>query len=87
MSDKDVAGTLRPLVPFARPLVLTRPYTARALSLQALADAARHLHADAPRLEPDPRAALDLAWSIAPFVCVAGSIFLVGDLLGGFPPK
>jgi dihydrofolate synthase / folylpolyglutamate synthase len=84
MKDKDVVGTLGPLLPVAAPLVLTRPHTERALTPDALRQAARHLGGGVDlHVEPDPRAALELAWSFAPFVCVAGSIFLVGDLVAG----
>jgi dihydrofolate synthase / folylpolyglutamate synthase len=83
MKDKDVAGTLAPLLPLAAPLILTRPATDRALTPESLRQAARHLGGADLRVEPDPRAALELAWSLAPLVCAAGSIFLVGDLLAG----
>jgi hypothetical protein len=35
-------------------------------------------------VEARPREALAHAWSLAPLVCVAGSIFLVGDILADF---
>jgi dihydrofolate synthase/folylpolyglutamate synthase len=84
MKDKDVAGTLSPLLPFAAPLILTRPRTERALPLQALHETARHLGVQSVGVESSPQEALSRAWSLAPVVCVAGSIFLVGDILADF---
>jgi dihydrofolate synthase / folylpolyglutamate synthase len=81
MKDKDVVGTLAALRPLAAPLILTRPHTDRALPLDALEHAARHLGSATVLVEREPLAALDRAWSFGPLACVAGSIFLVGDLL------
>jgi dihydrofolate synthase / folylpolyglutamate synthase len=80
MKDKDVSGTLAALLPLAAPLVLTRPLTDRALPLDALERAARHLGANVV-VDGDPAAAVERALSLAPLACVAGSIFLVGDVL------
>jgi dihydrofolate synthase/folylpolyglutamate synthase len=81
MKDKDASGTLAPLLPLAAPLILTRPHTDRALDLAALDHAARHLGAATVLVAPDPRSALERAWTFAPLACAAGSIFLVGDIL------
>jgi dihydrofolate synthase/folylpolyglutamate synthase len=84
MKDKDVDGTLGPLLPLAHPLICTSAHTDRSLPADALERAARRLGAREVRVEPAPRAALDLAWTFGPLACVAGSIFLVGDLLAEF---
>jgi dihydrofolate synthase / folylpolyglutamate synthase len=82
MKDKDVAGTLRPLLPSATHLVLTRAHTDRALDPGALAEAARRAGWHGPlEVEPDAAGAVERAWTHAPAVCAAGSIFLVGELL------
>jgi dihydrofolate synthase / folylpolyglutamate synthase len=82
MRDKDVAGTLGPLLPAASHLVLTRAHTDRALETDALVGAARRAGwRDPIEVEADPVAALALAWRHAPEVCAAGSIFLVGEVL------
>ena len=38
-------------------------------------------------IEPIPREALERAWADCPVVCVAGSIFLVGGVLGALGPS
>jgi dihydrofolate synthase / folylpolyglutamate synthase len=82
MKDKDVAGTLRPLLPCATHLVLTRARTDRALDPAALADAARRAGWRGPvEVDPDSERAVERAWAHAPGVCAAGSIFLVGEVL------
>jgi dihydrofolate synthase/folylpolyglutamate synthase len=82
MKDKDVAGTLRPLLPSATHLLLTRARTDRALDPGALAEAARRAGWHGPlEVEPDAAGAVERAWAHAPAVCAAGSIFLVGELL------
>jgi dihydrofolate synthase/folylpolyglutamate synthase len=87
MKDKDVAGTLAPLIPFASRLFLTRAHTDRALPLGALAETARRLGRDVPsEIEPDPVMALERAWNHARLVCAAGSIFVVGELVGRLRP-
>jgi dihydrofolate synthase/folylpolyglutamate synthase len=80
--DKDHAGMLRHLLPCASHVVLTVPPTPRAAEPGALRAAALAI---APGLgvavEPDPAAAMDAAWMIAPDITVAGSIFLLGAVL------
>jgi len=82
MRDKDIDGMLRALIPQIGAIVLTRASTHRAAEPEALAARARTL---APSLrvvmEPSPRAALDAAWRLSPRIVVAGSIFLLGDVL------
>ena len=56
MKDKDVAGTLKPLLPSVTHLVLTRAHTDRALAPETLADAARRAGWRGP-LEVEPESA------------------------------
>jgi dihydrofolate synthase / folylpolyglutamate synthase len=82
MKDKDVSGTLQPLLPSASRLILTRARTERALDPGALADAARRAGWRGPlEVEPDSTRAVERAWEHASEACAAGSIFLVGEVL------
>jgi len=82
MKDKDVGGTLQPLLASATHLVVTRAHINRALDPEALAATARRSGRVVPvDVEPDPGGALDRAWSYAPTICAAGSIFLIGEVL------
>jgi dihydrofolate synthase/folylpolyglutamate synthase len=87
MRDKDVALMLKNLLPAVSMMVMTEPATPRAHAAAELADIARKL---APRatieVEPDPIRALERAWKRCPVACAAGSIFLVGHVLGGLAP-
>jgi dihydrofolate synthase/folylpolyglutamate synthase len=82
MQDKDAAGMLARLAPAASTFVLTRASSARSTHPSVLADIAR---AAAPHIEtlvePVPNEALDAAWRISPTIVVAGSIFLLGDIM------
>jgi len=82
MKDKDVGGTLGPLLPSATHLVVTHAQTDRAVSASALAEAARRAGWRGPLdVEDDVGLALESAWRHAPAICAAGSIFLVGEVL------
>lgn len=82
MRDKDAAGILRALAPCFSAIVLTRASNPRAADPTALAEV---VHAIAPGLPravvESPREALDAAWKLAPAIVVAGSIFLLGDVM------
>ncbi len=88
MRDKDVALMLKNLLPAASAMVMTEAATPRAHSAAELAQIARKI---APKakidVEPDPARALERAWRRCPVACVAGSIFLVGDILGSLGPS
>lgn len=87
MKDKDAAGMLRALLPRAALLVITRPPGPRAADPALLADVARALAPDLPVfVEPQPRDALDAAWRGGPRILVAGSIFLLGDVMAALAP-
>ncbi len=82
MRDKEVAGMFDALLPTASRLVATRATNPRSADPSDLAAAARRI---APALEiavePSLSRALDAAWSASPLIVVAGSIFLLGDVM------
>jgi dihydrofolate synthase/folylpolyglutamate synthase len=82
MRDKDATLMLKALLPVASMMVMTEPPLPRAQPADELVAIGRAL-SPAKRIEalPDPRAALERAWSCCPLACAAGSIFLVGSLL------
>lgn len=81
-ADKDAGAMLAALAPRAQRLVLTASSSARSASPAALR---RLLPAPAPSIEvaASPAEALEIATRPprTPVVCVAGSLFLVGDVL------
>jgi dihydrofolate synthase/folylpolyglutamate synthase len=80
--DKDHAGMFRRLLPCVSQVVLTAPPTPRAADPEMLKAALLAIDPGARvRIERDPGAALDAAWSAAPGITVAGSIFLLGAVL------
>jgi dihydrofolate synthase/folylpolyglutamate synthase len=81
MADKDWEGMLRNLKPFVRRLVVTRPDMRRAAAPQAIANGARALGIDPVTIVERPAEALEEAWRDGSLVAVAGSTFLVGELL------
>jgi dihydrofolate synthase/folylpolyglutamate synthase len=88
MRDKDAASMLKALVPVVSSLTMTEPHNARAYAAHDLAAIARGL-SPRSRIEvaAEPRTALDRAWVHSPMVCVAGSIFLVGEILSSLGPS
>jgi dihydrofolate synthase/folylpolyglutamate synthase len=79
--DKDAAAMLAALAPCASRLVLTRPASPRAREPQDLLDLARRAAATVPaEIVDEPWEAVARALDEAPLACVAGSIFLVGDI-------
>jgi folylpolyglutamate synthase/dihydropteroate synthase len=73
---------LTALLPYISSLVLTRAATARSADPQTLLDIALALAPDAPVYTEDSvRSALSHAWKLSPDIVVAGSIFLLGDVL------
>ena len=82
MRDKDAAGMLTALAPHASAFVITAPRMARASSVAELAAvAARVVHGVPVHTALDPAEALAKAWQLAPLICAAGSIFLIGEIL------
>lgn len=82
MRDKDVTDMLRALAPHVRALIMTRASTKRSADPETLAAAAHALNLTCPIVvEPSPGAAIDAAWRMTPRIAVAGSIFLLGDVM------
>lgn len=82
MRDKDARGILAALTPYISSLVLTRATTARSADPHALLEIASALVPDTPVYTADSvRSALSHAWKLSPDIVVAGSIFLLGDVL------
>ncbi|HVB37226.1 MAG TPA: cyanophycin synthetase, partial [Vicinamibacterales bacterium] len=83
MRDKDARAMLDRLLPVTARLIATRPSNPRALEPDAVAALARAIRPDVPiAIVPGPGEALREAWRGASEVCVAGSIFLLGDVSG-----
>ncbi len=85
-ADKNMAGILGALVPSADRVICTAADHPRAASPETLAALARQAAGDLPlRVEtaPSPPEALRLALSEpdTPMVCVAGSLFMIGEIL------
>ena len=73
---------LRVLTPEVSTLVLTRALTPRGADPRDLAAVARDVGTACPIVvEPDIAAALAAAWAHTPCIVVAGSIFLLGDVM------
>jgi dihydrofolate synthase/folylpolyglutamate synthase len=87
-ADKDQRAMLAALAPSAVRLILTAYSNARAASPS---DLTRHLPPGDRRVEiaASPREALvmALAGQRTPIICVAGSLFLIGELLAQLPEK
>jgi len=82
MRDKDVTGMFRALLPAVSRLVVTRASNARSADPEILAERARAIAPELPiALEPSIDEALAAAWRHSPRIIVAGSIFLLGDVL------
>jgi dihydrofolate synthase/folylpolyglutamate synthase len=82
MRDKDVTGILSALAPAVSAIVCTRAANPRASDPAELAERARAI---APHVQvaavDSPAAALDYAWRLSPRIVIAGSIFLLGDVI------
>ncbi len=82
MRDKDSAGMLRELLPVISRVVFTRASNPRSADPHDLAARARAIDPAFPvSVEPDVTDALASAWRTARRVVVAGSIFLLGDVI------
>jgi dihydrofolate synthase/folylpolyglutamate synthase len=87
MRDKDVDEILRALLPVTADVIVTQAPSPRAMAASDLTQRIAALDA-APgarsvRAVADPAAAIEAALEVAPTVCVAGSIFLVGAVRDG----
>jgi dihydrofolate synthase/folylpolyglutamate synthase len=82
MRDKDVAGIFAALLPAIGSLIVTRASNARSADPAVLAQQARAIAPALPiAIEPALDKALDAAWRASPRIVVAGSIFLLGDVM------
>ena len=82
MGDKDIGGMLRVLLPAVSRIVLTRASSRRSADPTDLARLARAIAPDVPAVvEPSAEAAIAAAWCVSPRIVVAGSIFLLGDVM------
>ena len=82
MRDKDVETMLRLLAPHASVVVVTRASNPRSADPNDLAAVVRALRPSLPvEIAAGPAQALDAAWRHGPRIVVAGSIFLLGDIL------
>jgi dihydrofolate synthase / folylpolyglutamate synthase len=82
MRDKDVDGMFRELLPAVSAVIATRAGNQRSADPESIAARARAI---APALrvvvEPSLADALAAAWCLSPRIVVAGSIFLLGDVM------
>jgi len=84
MRDKDVTGMFAALLPAVASLIVTRASNARSADPASLAEQARTAAPALPiTVSPDLDDALDMAWRAGPRIVVAGSIFLLGDVMKG----
>jgi folylpolyglutamate synthase/dihydropteroate synthase len=87
-ADKDQRGILAALAPLASRLILT-PYGSPRSATPA--DLARHVPTESvtPELATSPHEALAMALtgSRTPIICVAGSLFLIGEVLAQLREK
>ena len=82
MRDKDVDGMFQELLPAVSAAIVTRAANPRSADPESIAARARAI---APALhvavEPSLAGALAAAWRLSPRIVVAGSIFLLGDVM------
>jgi dihydrofolate synthase/folylpolyglutamate synthase len=84
--DKDAEAMIRALASSVGDIVVTTFAGGRGEPAEALANRVRTALGDEPAgarridVAPSPAAALEIAWSRAPHIAVAGSIFLLGEV-------
>jgi len=82
MRDKAIDLMLSELAKTVSAFVFTCASNPRSADPMHLADRARAIAPELPvEVEPSPARALTAAWRLAPRIVVAGSIFLIGDVL------
>jgi folylpolyglutamate synthase/dihydropteroate synthase len=70
------------LLPAVSALIITRSSNSRSADVESLAQIAREVAPELPVLtEPVRRDALAAAWALSPRIVIAGSIFLLGDVM------
>jgi dihydrofolate synthase / folylpolyglutamate synthase len=88
LGDKDYRTMIKTLFPLADKVILTYPSSERALSLNVLLAESKKFHKDIEIVE-NPGDALKFALSVAgegDLVCVAGSLYLVGEIKRIYQP-
>jgi dihydrofolate synthase/folylpolyglutamate synthase len=81
MKDKDVSGMFAALLPAVSRLILTRATNPRSADPSILEAQARAISSLPVTTEPALAQALEIAWRDSRHIVVAGSIFLLGDVL------
>jgi dihydrofolate synthase/folylpolyglutamate synthase len=82
MRDKDVRRMFEALLPSVSAVIVTRARNPRSADTDALAREAVAVAPDVPvQMEPVLRDALAAAWRLSSRIVVAGSIFLLGDVI------
>ena len=82
MRDKDMESMLRELLPAVGPLIVTRASNRRSADPEMLAEVARRVDPDrSVTIAAAPVEAIEVAWRKSPRIVVAGSIFLLGDVM------
>ena len=81
MRDKDSSGMFAALLPAVSHLILTRATNPRSADPAVLEAQARALSDVRVSIAPSLADALEIAWRDSPRIVVAGSIFLLGDVL------
>jgi dihydrofolate synthase/folylpolyglutamate synthase len=82
MRDKDASDMLRALAPHVGALIVTKASNPRSAEPAELADLARRIQPGLSiAVQPSPAEALAAAWRLSRTIVVAGSIFLLGDVL------
>ena len=82
MEDKDLDGMLRVLLPVVDRVIMTRASNRRSADPAGLARLAHAIRPELPAsIELTPASAIAAAWRISPRIVVAGSIFLLGDVM------
>jgi len=81
MRDKDSFGMFAALLPAVSHLILARATNPRSADPAVLEVQARAISNLPVSIAPSPAEALEIAWRESPRIVVAGSIFLLGDVL------
>jgi dihydrofolate synthase/folylpolyglutamate synthase len=82
MRDKDISGMFTALLPAVGSLIVTRASNPRSAEVDQLAQLARAIAPDLPiAIEPAIAGALATAWRQSSRIVIAGSIFLLGDVM------
>jgi dihydrofolate synthase/folylpolyglutamate synthase len=85
MADKDTSAMFAALLPAVSAVIITRASPARSAAPELLAERVAAISPGQPVLiRPDVGDALETAWAMSPRIVVAGSIFLLGDVMKEF---